>query len=241
MSAGGPAALACSQLTRRYGRLVALRSVTFSVAPGECLTLFGHNGAGKSTLLNTVAGLARGYDGDVRVFGVDIRRADDGSRGAVGLVAHETFLYSDLSARDNLVFFGRLYRVGDPGARADELLERFRLTHKGGANVRALSRGMKQRLSLARAIVHEPRLLLLDEPFTGLDEAACELVSGMLREFVAGGGAVVVTTHDMERGHGVADRIAVLHQGSIVLEHRVADMDLASFRSRYRDVLEGRQ
>jgi len=238
MTASSPA-LTCSKLTRRYGRFVALRSVSLTVDAGECLTLFGHNGAGKSTLLNVVAGLTRGYEGDVSLFGTNLRKANDKSRAAIGFLSHETFLYNDLTAIDNLLFYGRLYGIADPQARATELLDRFRLSHKADANVRALSRGMKQRLSLARAIVHEPSLLLLDEPFTGLDESACEMVGRMLRAFTAAGGAAVVTTHDIDRGLGVANSVAVLDRGKIVFEAAAAEVDGVSFRQKYRSVLGG--
>ena len=241
MSAASPAALACSSITRRFGRLVALRSVSLSVARGECLTLFGHNGAGKSTLLGVVSGLSRSYEGSVTLFGEDLRSSDDAARGVVGLLAHETFLYNDLTALDNLVFYGRLYGVAHPQERAEELLEQFGIAHKAHANVRALSRGMKQRLSLARAVVHQPKLLLLDEPFTGLDEAACDLAGEMLREFVAGGGSALVTTHDIDRGFTVADHVAVLDRGAIVYEARASDIDVQTFREKYRAVLRGKE
>ncbi|MCH7549703.1 MAG: heme ABC exporter ATP-binding protein CcmA, partial [Candidatus Krumholzibacteriota bacterium] len=218
MTADGPATLACSNLTRKYGHLVALRSVSLSVAPGECLTLFGHNGAGKSTLLGVAAGLSRNYEGDVFLFGKNLRGAGDDVRASVGFVAHETFLYNDLTALENLIFFGRLYCVPDPRERAGELLERFGLVVKSRDSVRSLSRGMKQRLSLARAVVHDPGLLLLDEPFTGLDERACDLVSTMVRELVKNGGSALVTTHDIDRGLEVATRATILDHGAIVYQ-----------------------
>jgi len=234
---GSAAALSCSRVTKRFGRLTALDAVTVSVHAGECLTLFGRNGAGKSTLLGVASGLIRSYEGDVLRFGTDVRRGSDESRAAIGFVSHETFLYGDLSAMDNLLFFGRLYGLEDPAGRAAAMLERFGLTRKAAAPVRALSRGMQQRLSLARATLHEPQLLLFDEPFTGLDEPACELLTRLLREFVTAGGAAVVTTHDIDRGLSVADRIAVLETGNIVHEAAAGDTDAATFRATYRDLL----
>jgi len=148
-------------------------------------------------------------------------------------------LYDDLSARENLHFWGRLYGVQNATARADELLERFHLSARGHVPVRALSRGMKQRAALARALVHNPRLLLLDEPYTGLDEAACEMLSHLIREFVAGGGAALVTTHDIDRGLAVADRVAILDGGRLVYDAPRGEMTNETFREHYRNVLVG--
>lgn len=231
------APLACESVGKRYGRLTALRAVSFSLERGESLALFGRNGAGKSTLLGIAATLVRTYDGTVQIFGTEARRAGADVRRAIGFVSHETFLYNDLTVSENLRFYGQLYGLADPARRAGELLERFDLEAKARSPVRTLSRGMKQRLSLARALVHDPRLLLLDEPFTGLDEASCEALSGMLHAFVAGGGAVLLTTHDLDRGLAASSRVAILDRGVIALGEATADVDAAAFRRRYRDVL----
>ena len=230
-------ALTCNRISKRFGRVTALRSVSLNLNGGECIVLFGRNGAGKYTLLSIVASLIRSYTGDVELFGTNVRDAEDTSRGAIGFVAHESFLYADLSALDNLRFFAKLYNVPNPDAAARNALERFNLEAKTHASVRELSRGMKQRLSLARALIHEPKLLLLDEPFTGLDETSCEQLSALVREFVAGGGAVLLTTHDLERGHGVADSIAILERGALVYKEPVGDTGLEAFRRTYREVL----
>ncbi|MDH3198128.1 MAG: heme ABC exporter ATP-binding protein CcmA [Candidatus Krumholzibacteria bacterium] len=232
-------ALSCEHVTKRFGRLTALRSVDLTVRPGECTVLFGRNGAGKSTLLHIVAALIRSYEGRVAVFGEDLRAGGERSRRALGLVSHDSYLYNDLTALDNLRFYARLYGARDAEARARALLARFDLEAKARSTVRELSRGMKQRLSLARAVLHEPRLLLLDEPFTGLDEPACATLAGMLGEFVAHGGAALLTTHDVERGLEVAQRVAVLERGAIAFEAPAAGLDAAAFRHRYRELLEG--
>jgi len=236
MRDGSSPALSCDRITKRFGHLTALRSVSLSVSPGECVVLFGRNGAGKSTLLGTASGLIRSYEGTISRFGVDARSADDEDRRHIGLVSHESFLYEDLTALDNLRFYARLYQLGDAGAVASEMLDRFGLSAKSAATVRELSRGMKQRLSLARALLHQPRLLLLDEPFTGLDEPACEMLSDLLRSFVDDGGAALVTTHDIDRGFGVADRLVVLDGGSVVHEAGTGE-GAAAFRETYRRLL----
>jgi heme exporter protein A len=230
-------ALACERLTKRYGRIAALKSVDVEVSPGECVAVFGRNGAGKTTLLHVAGALIRSFEGEVRVFGASRRDADVGTRRAVGLVLHETCLYDDLSALDNLRFFARLYGVADYEARARDVLARVDLAERANPVVRTLSRGMKQRLAIARALVHRPRLLLMDEPFTGLDEPASQTLVAALRDFVREGGAVVLSTHDVERAFDVATRAIILERGSITLDRSVADVDLAAFRHAYWHVL----
>jgi len=242
MTQGGTATsdapvLKVDRLTKRFGRLLALRSVSLEIHAGQCLTLFGRNGAGKSTLLNTTSCLIRSYEGDVSILGRNLRDSDEDTRRAIGLVSHDTYLYYDLTTEDNLRFYARLYGLDDVAGRIARMLERFELTAKAKSSARDLSRGMKQRLSLARVFLHEPRLLLLDEPFTGLDEPACETLSRMIAEFVAGGGAVLVTTHDLDRGLEVATRVAVLERGVIAYEADAADIDRATFRDTYRGLL----
>jgi heme exporter protein A len=224
-------------LTKRFGRLLALRSVSLEIRAGECLTLFGRNGAGKSTLLNTTACLIRSYEGDVAVMGRNLRDSDENTRRAIGMVSHDTYLYYDLTAEDNLRFYARLYGLDRVDERIARMLERFGLEAKAKSSARDLSRGMKQRLSLARVFLHEPRLLLLDEPFTGLDEPACETLARMIGEFVAGGGAALVTTHDLDRGLEVATRIAVLERGVIAYQADAAGVDPSGFRDIYRGLL----
>jgi heme exporter protein A len=231
------AVLKCENVAKRFGKTTALRSVAFSVGVGEFVTVFGHNGAGKSTLLNIVATLIRSYEGTVSLFGHDLAKADEDTRRSLGFMSHDSFLYADLTARENLVFYARLYDLPDPAATAQAMLERVDLIHKSESIVRDLSRGMKQRLSLGRAFLHSPRLLLLDEPYTGLDESACVNLNGMLSEFTSGGGTVLMTTHDIDRGFRVAHRVFVLDRGRIVLESSTDDVGLDEFREIYKKIL----
>jgi heme exporter protein A len=231
------AVLKCENVAKRFGKTTALRSVAFSVGEGEFVTVFGHNGAGKSTLLNIVATLIRSYEGTVTLFGNDLAKANEDTRRSLGFMSHDSFLYADLTARENLVFYARLYNIPDPAGTAQAMLERVDLTHKSESVVRDLSRGMKQRLSLGRAFLHSPRLLLLDEPYTGLDETACLNLNAMLSEFTSGGGAVLMTTHDIDRGFRVADRVFVLDRGRIVHESSTKDVGLDEFRESYKKIL----
>ncbi|HET6348166.1 MAG TPA: heme ABC exporter ATP-binding protein CcmA [Candidatus Krumholzibacteria bacterium] len=232
-----PIALACRGLTKRYGRVTALRSVDLSVPAGDCVALFGRNGAGKTTLLQIIGSLIASYEGSAEVFGQRVKRADAEHRRALGLVLHDTCLYLDLSVLDNLRFFGRLYRLPDPDARAHELLQEFDLEHRAHSVARELSRGMKQRLALARAVVHHPRLLLLDEPFTGLDELSSQSLSGMLSKFTKDGGTVLMSTHDVERAFDSATRAVILDRGVITFDRSTQDLDAATFRHAYWNVL----
>ncbi len=236
MNAPTPA-LSCERLTKRYGSITALASVDLVVNPGECVALFGRNGAGKTTLLHAASSLIRSFDGHVRVFGVDVRNTDANARRSIGAVLHESCLYDDLSVVDNLRFYARLYRVEQPETRARELLGRFDLADRADAVVRELSRGMKQRLTIARACVHTPKLLLLDEPFTGLDEPACRAFATLLREFTNDGGAILMSTHDVERAFDVATRAVILERGIVTLDRSLSDFDATAFRHAYWHVL----
>jgi heme ABC exporter ATP-binding subunit CcmA len=229
--------LAIRDLTKTFGRLTALRTLSLALGKGEFLTIVGPNGAGKTTFLKIVSSIIRSYSGDVVLFGGNLRDADEHTRRQIGFVSHESLLYKDLSVRDNLTFYARLYGVRDRGHRIDEMIGRVGLEAKSHVLVRALSRGMKQRLSLARAFIHEPRILLLDEPFTGLDERASEILDGLLTEFVKTGGAVVMVTHNIERGWKHADRIVVLDGGKIVHGATVRDTSFDVFRDEYRRIL----
>lgn len=232
-----PVALSCRGLTKRYGSVTALRSIDLTIPAGECVALFGRNGAGKTTLLHIAGSLIASFEGSAEIFGQRVRRADSEHRRAVGLVLHDTCLYLDLSVLDNLRFFARLYRVADPEARVRELLTQFELEARAHSIARELSRGMKQRLSLARALVHRPAMLLMDEPFTGLDELSSQALSSLLEKFVADGGTVLMSTHDVERAFHIATRAVILENGAITLDRTTDDFDVAAFRHAYWKVL----
>jgi heme exporter protein A len=196
-----PAAIELDGLTRRYGERVALRDVTLSVPAGATLVVFGPNGAGKSTLLRILATLLRPHAGRARLLGRDV--ADEGwaVRGHIGLLGHEPLVFRDLSGRENLRFHARLHGVG--AERVEALLERVGLKTRAGDRVHTYSRGMVQRLAVCRAVLHEPEVLLLDEPRANLDPAASELVEPLIG--AASGRTRVVTSHDPAGGLAEAD------------------------------------
>jgi len=221
----GPA-LSARGLEKRFGRSPALRGIDLEVAEGAALALLGPNGAGKSTLLRLAAGLARPSGGSLQVAG--LRAGLPGARARVGLVAHATFLYPELTARENLIFAGRLHGLADPAARADALLEEEGLAAVAGRPARGFSRGMAQRLAIARGLVHDPALLLLDEPFAGLDPRA----AGRLAERLAGlrraGRTLVLVTHDPGLALRLADAAVVLARGRIACELRGPELSEAA-------------
>ena len=206
-------------LVRRFGTATVIAGLDLCVAPGEIVAVFGPNGAGKTTLVRILATLLAPSAGAVRLFGSDAFGSQAGTlRRRIGLVAHETFLYPDLTATENLLYYARLYRLDDGGNRAAELLAWAGLEAHRLRPVRSFSRGMAQRLALARALLHRPELLLLDEPFSGLDAAGAEAVETVLVRMRDEGGTVILTTHDIARGLGLADRVCILNRGRLAWE-----------------------
>jgi heme exporter protein A len=208
-----PAAIELRGLARRYGERWALDDVSVSVPAGATLVVFGPNGAGKSTLLRVLATLLRPHGGEARVLGEPLPEREWAVRGKVGLLAHEALLYRDLSARENLRFHARLHRVAE--ARVEELLERLRLAGRADDPVRTLSRGLLQRVAVCRTVLHDPPLLLLDEPRANLDPAAAELVEPLIG--AASGRTRVITSHDPAGGLAEADLALGLRRGRAAL------------------------
>ena len=219
-----------------FGLNPALVNISLSVLRGEFVVLLGRNGAGKSTLLQVMARLVQPNRGQVRICGVDVRQDPEGGRERIGLVAHQTFLYPGLTARENLRLHARLHRLEGAAKRVAAALTDAGLELSADRPVRGFSRGMQQRLAIARASLHRPELVLLDEPFTGLDLEAAELLSERLRQWAATGRTIVMATHNLEQGlQGVA-RWILLDRGRIVTEWTG---DSTAVRSRYRQFLRG--
>lgn len=234
-----PPALEARLLRRAFGPRRAVDGVSVALAAGECLALFGPNGAGKSTLLRLLGGLLRPTAGEVRVAG---RRVDDDPavRAGVGLLSHQSLLYAALTARENVAFAARLHGVPDPDRAALAALDRLRVADRADTPVRRLSRGLQQRVSAARAVVHTPRVLLLDEPYTGLDAAGAEALTETLTALAAGGAALVLVTHHLDEGLALATQVAVLHRGRLAFHQPRAAVDPETFAPRYRDLVTDR-
>ena len=208
------AGVAVRGLVRRYGAHFALSGVDVEFPDGELTLLLGPNGAGKTTLIHALAGLVRPDAGEIRLGGDVFDRREPEHRGRVGLVAHDTLLYGPLTVRENLLFHARLHRV--PTARVDRVIEDLGLSAQAGTPVTSLSHGYRKRTGLARALLHEPSLLLLDEPFTGLDPGGRGRVLDLLSGLARPGRTVVLATHAMEAALPVAGRVVVLVDGKVV-------------------------
>jgi heme ABC exporter ATP-binding subunit CcmA len=213
----GPALRAVG-LGKRFGRSLALDGVDLELAAGASLAVLGPNGAGKSTLLRLMAGLARPTSGSLTIFGVPAHRP--AARAQVGFIGHASLLYPSLTARENLLFAARLQRVGEAPLRVERLLESAGLARVADLPVAGFSRGMSQRLSIARGLVHEPPLLLLDEPFAGLDPRAAAALAARLSGLRRDGRTLVLVTHDPRLAHELADRALVLGGGRVVFERK---------------------
>jgi heme exporter protein A len=210
-------ALQAEDIRKTFGHFTALAGVTLNVSRGEFLTLFGRNGAGKTTFLKIASTLVRATHGKLRIEGIDIREEPERARRHIGFLSHNTYLYRDLNPVENLRFFAQLYGVPNAEDRIRSLLDRIGLKRRASDPVRAFSRGLHQRVGIARVMLHDPSLILLDEPYTGLDANAIETLNLMLDEAVASGKTVILTTHDLEQGLRAATRAAIIDRGKIVL------------------------
>lgn len=208
------AGLEACKIWKYFGDFSALRAVSLSVSRGECVLLYGPNGAGKTTLLRTLALLTEPSEGDVRMDGCRARGSMSAKR-KIGFVSHSTLLYNDLTVEENLKLAGKLFGLPGLAEKIEKSLGQFSLRDRARQPVRTLSRGLQQRVSLARALLHSPDFLLLDEPFTGLDAASALSLEELLRRLPEDGKAVMFSTHEYARGISIAPRVVLLRQGRI--------------------------
>jgi len=209
-------AVAAEGVWKFYGDFPALRNISLAAEPGACLALIGRNGAGKTTFLRIVAGFSRPGKGQVRILGKDPH--ETATRAAMGFIGHGISVYDELSAWENLCLFGRLYNLPDPKKSAAEWLERTGLERVKDGLVREFSRGMRQRLAVARAFLHNPSVLLLDEPFTALDDRAIAVLQTVLRDALARGCTVVMSTHQLREALELATHVSLLNRGQIAFQ-----------------------
>ncbi|HJS29317.1 MAG TPA: heme ABC exporter ATP-binding protein CcmA [Anaerolineales bacterium] len=226
-----------SKLVKRFGPKVVLRGVDLSVSAGEFVALLGPNGAGKTTLLRILASLSRPSLGTVRLAGFSLPHEAGAVRHNIGVLSHLPLLYGDLSAEDNLKFFGKLYGVEHISDRIAEILALVGLSARRRDLVRTYSRGMQQRLAIGRAVLHDPEILLLDEPYTGLDQDASEMLDGILRKVALQGRTILMTSHDLVRAAELASRFEVLSRGRIAASAPRSALGGAGLLDFYRDAL----
>jgi heme exporter protein A len=222
------ATLSSTGLTKSFGGRTVVKGVNLQIASGEVVGLLGPNGAGKSTIISVLATLVAPTSGEVRYGEHTARALAAAIRARIGLLAHELFVYPELTARQNLEFFAQLY--GLDGAAVETALTRAGLADRAEDDVAGFSRGMRQRLAFERALLHSPRLVLMDEPFTGLDDRAIGVASARLRELAAAGSIVVLATHDLDVAEGLVTRVVLVRDGQIAVDEPAS----ANLRARYR-------
>jgi heme exporter protein A len=223
-------------LVKAFGLKLILRGVDLSVAEGEFVALVGPNGAGKTTLLRILASLSRPTAGEVRVGGHRLPARASEARMILGVVSHQPLLYGDLTAEENLRFYGRMYGIPDLDQRLAQVLKTVGLWPRRRDLVREFSRGMQQRLSIGRAILHDPQVMLFDEPHTGLDQEASAMLDEVLRQVAARGRTVLMTSHDLSRASDLADRIDILSKGVIAGTYKRGELGPGELPEIYREV-----
>jgi heme exporter protein A len=226
------------ELVRTFGTQRAVDGVSFVLEPGRFLSLFGPNGAGKSTLLRLLSGGLRPTSGRLLLDGEPLRTREPGWQRRIGVLSHQSFLYGHLTARENLRFFGDLYTLDHLAERVDEGLLAVDLDRRGDDPVRTYSRGMRQRLALARTLLHEPDVVLLDEPFTGLDAHASAVLRGVLERLRDGERTVVMVTHNLSEGLDLADDVAIQVRGRLRFQGPAAELRGGNLPAFYREIVE---
>ncbi len=224
-------------LVKRFGGKTVLRGLNFSVQPGEFVALLGPNGSGKTTFLRILASLTPPSLGEVRVAGYVLPRHAEAVRARLGVVSHLTLLYGDLTAEENLLFYGRLYSVPHLPERITEVLKLVGLESRRHDVVRTFSRGMQQRLSIGRAVLHDPEVMLFDEPYTGLDQDASLMLDDLLRTVAGEGRTVVMTSHDLARAEELGTRFDILSRGNIRASATRRQLSRSNLLSFYKQAL----
>lgn len=221
------------KVVKTFGNRAVLRGVDLHINAGDFITLMGANGAGKTTLLHIVSSLSKPTMGDVIINGYKMSQSASQLRRFIGLVSHKTLLYDDLSAYQNLKFYARMYDVPNAAARIEEVLSQVNLWHRRGDPVRTYSRGMQQRLAIARAILHNPPILLLDEPDTGLDQHSAGILGELLSAVGISQRTILMTTHNLERGLSLGNRVVILAKGKIAYDALRRDVSIEEARQQY--------
>ncbi|WP_303727248.1 ABC transporter ATP-binding protein [Denitrobacterium detoxificans] len=227
------AAIELSHVSKVFGQRKAVDDLSLTVPAGAFLSIFGPNGAGKTTLLRMLATLSRPTRGRASLSGIDLKDDPDAAREHIGLISHNSMLYGDLTAEENLLLAARLYGIVNAQERVDEMLEAVELSHRRLDTVRTFSRGMTQRLCIARALLHDPDVVLLDEPYSGLDPHAMEIFDDLIEQ-VRSGRTFVMVSHDLRKGFGVCTHALVMAKGRKVAYAPKEDIDFQAFEELYK-------
>lgn len=225
--------ISLKQAVKTYGYLQALKKVDLDIFQGKFVTIFGPNGAGKSTLLKVLSMQSRLSSGEFLYKGISYKKLSDDFRKHFGIISHQLFLYGNLSAIENLKFYGSLYGIKNPEKKGEELLKQFNIYKQKDDLVRTFSRGMLQRVSIARALIHNPDIIFLDEPYTGLDSFAAEKLSDILKEQLTNNKTIIMVTHNIETGLSLADTVVIMNKGRIVYNQQKSSLDTISFQDIY--------
>ncbi len=220
-------------LGKSFGIRHALRDVNLKVRKGSHLTIFGPNGAGKTTLIKILSTISKPSCGATLIDGMDTGKSPEQIRRKLGVVSHSTFLYSNLTVNENLRFYGKMFGVSDIENRIEDVVEQVQLSSRLHDRVGTLSHGMQRRVSIARAVLHNPSVLLLDEPESGLDPRATEMMNDILEAIKSDERTVVMTTHNLERGLDISDEVVILHEGRVVYQSSRQEIDAAGFYQTY--------
>ncbi len=231
--------ISVKKCVKRFGTKTVLRGLDFEAHAGEFVAILGPNGAGKTTFLRILASLSRPNLGDIRIAGYRLPAQAAEVRSRLGVVSHLPLLYGDLTAEENLRFYGQMYAVLNLDARIAAVLDQVGLQSRARDLVRTFSRGMQQRLAIGRAILHDPEVMLFDEPHTGLDQDACDMLDKLLREVATRGRTVIITSHDLVRVEALAGRFDVLSRGSITASIERGGLGPRNLMDFYREALAG--
>ena len=226
-----------SGLTKSYGYNRVLGEINLNFSRGEFVTILGPNGAGKTTLIKILSTLIKPSAGDAEISGYDLKKDVSKIRGITGLLSHENFIYNDLTVYENLIFFAEMFNVWDKADSVKKIIQRLGIEKKRGELIRNLSSGMKQRVSIARALIHDPVILLLDEPFVGLDIDGVSILIDILKEAKEEEKTVIMSTHDMQNGNFLADRVVILNEGEVIYNKYSSEIDMDGFESDYKKIL----
>ncbi|WP_303850824.1 ABC transporter ATP-binding protein [Seleniivibrio woodruffii] len=221
------------KVNKKYGHIHALRDVSVSLNKGEFVSVFGPNGAGKSTFLKLLCTMTPPTSGQILYENTPLNKLQDSFRSRFGVISHQPFLYSELTALENLRFYAKLYDVQNIDERIKVLLDKVELYKRRNDKVRGYSRGMLQRLSITRALLHDPEIVVLDEPYTGLDTHASDILTRILMELFDDHKTIVMVTHNMKQGYDAASRLAIIKGGQLVFNEQKANISVQEFDERY--------